>query len=403
MNRGVSSAGVRRYQIDACSSAPGAMPRGPERATGRRQATALVWLACVAAAFASRTSDAGVTENVVLVTLDGVRIQELFSGMDEKIAADDEASGIYEIETVRERYWRDSPTARREALMPNFWRTLAPMGIVLGNKSKGSSVQVRNDQWFSYPGYSEILTGQPQPEVRSNDLVRYPHVTVLQYAQKALKLPPTQVAQIGSWDGFKMAASSVDGAFFMNGAYDRVPPPLSTPEMDELATLRTQVMELWEEGSNDVLTTRIALAYIKAQKPRVLWLGLSQSDDWAHARRYDRLLDYLHLADQLLAQLWSTLQSIDQYRDRTTLVITTDHGRGLTPKDWPEHDAGIEGCDDIWIAVIGPDTPDRGELAPAETVHQSDVAATMLKLLGLDYREFNPAAGPPISAAFGPS
>jgi hypothetical protein len=284
--------------------------------------------------------------------------------------------------------------------MPYFWHTLAPMGVVLGNKPKGSSVQVRNDQWFSYPGYSEILTGRPQPDVRSNDIVRYQHRTVLQYLKQKLELAPPQVAQIGSWDGFNMVASSVDDAFFMNGAYDRIPPPLATPEMDELATLRTQVMELWEESSNDVLTTRIALAYIKTQKPRVLWLGLSQSDDWAHARRYDRLLDYLHLADRFLEQLWGTLQSIDQYRGRTTLIITTDHGRGLTPKDWIDHDAGIEGSEDIWIAVIGPDTPDRGELAPAETVHQSDVAATMLRLLGLDWRDFNPDAGPPIAAAF---
>jgi len=399
MIRSVSSAGVRRYQNDADPIAPTTVRRTP-RACARAAATLTNLFGLATLLAASSAACAGATGNVVLVTLDGVRIQEFFSGMDERIAADAEASGIDDIDTVRKRYWRDSPTARREALMPYFWHTLAPMGVVLGNKSKGSSVQVRNDQWFSYPGYSEILTGQPQPDVRSNDIVRYPHRTVLQYLKQKLELAPTQVAQIGSWDGFRMAASSVDDAFFMNGAYDRVPPALATPEMDELATLRTQVMELWEESSNDVLTTRIALAYVKAQKPRVLWLGLSQSDDWAHARRYDRLLDYLHLADQLLEQLWGTLQSIDQYRDHTTLIITTDHGRGLTPKDWTDHDAGIEGSEDIWIAVIGPDTPDRGELAPSESVHQSDVAATMLRLLGLDWHDFNPGAGPPIAAAF---
>lgn len=340
------------------------------------------------------------TQNVVLVTLDGVRIQEFFGGLDPTIAgAGDEDSGIYEIEVTRERYVRATPEERRLATMPRFWKELAPQGVVLGNKGKGSSVQVRNDQWFSYPGYSEILTGRPQPDVRSNDLVRYPHVTVLQHLRGELKLGSTQVAQIGSWDGFKMAASSLDDAFFMSGAYDRVPAPLATPEMDELATLRTQVMEMWEEGSNDVLTFRIALAYLRKHTPRVMWIGLSQSDDWAHARRYDRLLDYLHLADELLAQLWTTLQGIDAYRDKTTLVVTTDHGRGLTPKDWAEHDAGIEGCQDIWIAVIGPDTPDRGEVTDTATVHQSDVAATMLALLGLDYRDFDPAAGPPIAEA----
>jgi hypothetical protein len=380
------------------------MPSHSRCSSGRRyQIDALVTLAtcaALAAACVPAFAKERATKNVVLVTLDGVRPQELFAGMDATIAASDEDSGIEEIEVVRERYWRDTPQARREALMPNFWNTLAPMGVVLGNAAKGSVVQVRNDQWFSYPGYSEILTGKAQPDVRSNDIVRYPHVTVLEYLRGALELRPTQVAQIGSWEGFEVAASSTDDAFFMNGAYDPVPPRLSTPEIDQLVGLRGQVMELWEESSNDVLTARIALAYVKKHKPRVLWLGLGQSDDWAHARRYDRLLDYLHLADQLLMDMWTTLQSIPQYRDRTTLIVTTDHGRGLTPKDWIDHDSTVPGSGDIWIAVIGPDTPDRGEAGPAQTVHQSDVAATMVALLGLDWRAFDANAGPPIADAF---
>jgi hypothetical protein len=364
-------------------------------------------LACIAAilVFGSPIASADdaqrATRNVVLVTLDGVRVQELFGGMDATIADAGDDGGVYELEVTRDRYWRATPEERRSALMPTFWNTLAPMGVVLGNPAKGSRVKVRNDQWFSYPGYSEIMTGRPQPDVRSNDLVRYPHETVLQHLRKKLGVGPTSVAQIGSWDGFSMAASSVDGAFFMNGAYDAVPPALSTPEIDQLVALRRQVMEMWEEGSNDVLTFRIALAYLKKHEPRVLWLGFSQSDDWAHARRYDRLLDYLHLVDSMLLELWTTLQSMDGYRDATTLIVTTDHGRGVTPKDWAEHDAGITGCDDIWIAVIGPDTPDVGEARDVGTVYQSDIAATMIALLGLDPREFHPDAGPPIAAALG--
>lgn len=284
--------------------------------------------------------------------------------------------------------------------MPFFWKTLAPMGVVLGNKARGSSVTVRNQHWFSYPGYSEILTGRPQPEVKTNDIVRYSHVTVLEHARAKLGLEKKLVAQFGSWDGLEAAAASRDDAFFMNGAYDFVTPELATPEMDRLAGLRLRVMELWEESSNDVLTFELARAYLKEHRPRVMWLGLSQSDDWAHARRYDRLLDYLHVADELLKELWETIQSLDTHRDHTALVITTDHGRGTTPRDWAEHDFGIEGCQDIWIAVIGPDTPDRGELSNTATVHQSDVAATLLRLLGLDYRELDREAGPPIEAAF---
>ncbi len=340
--------------------------------------------------------------NIILVTLDGVRIQELFAGMDPLIAANEADSGIYEIDVTRKRYWRATAKERREALMPFFWKTLAPAGMVLGNQVLGSKVTVRNPLWFSYPGYSEILTGEPQADVQSNDLVRYQHETVLDYIHRTLELKPTGVAQIGSWDGFKMAASQSDGTFFMNGAYDLVPAELSTPEMDTLGALRRQVMELWEESGNDALTFRLGLAYLKQHQPRVLWLGLGQSDDWAHARRYDRLLDYLNLADDFLEELWQTVQSLDRYRDRTTLIVTTDHGRGRTPLDWVDHDAGIEGSQDIWLAIIGLDTPALGEVRSSSDVTQSDIAATMLQYLGLDHRKFNPDAGPPISGSLKP-
>jgi arylsulfatase A-like enzyme len=173
--------------------------------------------------------------------------------------------------------------------------------------------------------------------------------------------------------------------------------------MDNLVGLRRDVMGLWAEGSNDVLTVRLAQAYINAHQPRVMWLGLVNSDDWAHEDRYDRYLDYLHLTDRLLGELWSTLQSLEQYRDKTTLIITTDHGRGLQGSDWAEHEITIPGSDDIWIAVIGPDTPDVGEVTESGTVYQGQVAATLLKFLGIDYRELDAQASPPLAAAFMPS
>jgi hypothetical protein len=352
-------------------------------------------LACVAAAVsAAETASGG---NVILVTLDGVRIQEFFGGMDPVLANATEAeSGIYDAKVTKDRWWRATAEARREALMPFIWKTLAPAGMVLGNQAKGSKVTVRNDQWFSYPGYSEILTGQPQPDVKSNDFVRYPHRTVLEYAQQALALKPTEVAQVGSWDGFKYAASSRDGAFFMNGGHEAVPAALSTPEIDLYVGLRRQVQQLWEESSSDVLSFRIGLEYLKTHQPTVMWLGLGQSDDWAHARRYDLVLDYLHIADGMIAELWRTLQSMEKYRGHTTLIVTTDHGRGRMPADWAEHDAGIQGCQDIFIAILGPETPAVGEAKDFPDVTQSDIAATMLQYLGLDWRKFNADAGPPV-------
>jgi bisphosphoglycerate-independent phosphoglycerate mutase (AlkP superfamily) len=90
---------------------------------------------------------------------------------------------------------------------------------------------------------------------------------------------------------------------------------------------------------------------------------------------------------------------LDGYRDRTTLIITTDHGRGRQGSDWAEHEITIPGSDDIWLAVIGPDTPDLGEVTTAGTAYQGQIAATLLWYLGLDYAAFDPQALPPLAVA----
>ncbi|MDX1489339.1 MAG: hypothetical protein R3268_14110 [Acidiferrobacterales bacterium] len=155
-------------------------------------------------------------------------------------------------------------------------------------------------------------------------------------------------------------------------------------------------MQLWEESSNDTLTYHIAKTYLLEHEPELIWIGMSQSDDWAHVDRYDRVLDYLHLTDRLLAELWQTIEEHPTYGGKTTLIITTDHGRGLKANDWVDHDDTIPGSDAIWLAVIGPDTPALGDRVPPGTVHQADIAATVLLLLGLDPHDFNPNAGPPL-------
>jgi hypothetical protein len=340
------------------------------------------------------------TRNVILVTVDGLRIQELFGGMDPVVSRKEKRSGIYDLERAKKRFWRDTPEERRAALLPYFWETLAPQGIVLGNKWKGSSVQPKNPHLFSAPGYAEILTGQYQPDVVSNDVRRYPHKTVLEFVRRELGLGKLQVATIGSWDGFATLSSSQEGAIFTNAGYERVPADVATPRMAYLGDLQFEIMALWEEGRSDAVTFNLALEYLKARHPRLLYIALGESDDWAHARRYDRLLDYINVLDGYLKTLWETVQSLEAYRGRTTLIVTTDHGRGTTPSDWVDHDEGVEGSADIWIAVFGPDTPRRGEVAPYPTVHQADIAATLLRFFALDPRSFNPAAGPPIAAAF---
>ena len=91
------------------------------------------------------------------------------------------------------------------------------------------------------------------------------------------------------------------------------------------------------------------------------------------------------------------MQSQDDYRGKTTLIVTVDHGRGRTPKDWRSHGDKIEGAQDIWIAIVDPGSSRRGEWANAPAVHQDQIAATLARALGLDFSEANPTSGKAIA------
>jgi hypothetical protein len=344
--------------------------------------------------------------NVILITVDGLRNEELFGGIDERVLGSVENSGIeYESESVRVRaaYGGSSPDLSRSALMPFIWTELVPNGVLLGNESKGGGVRVTNRELFSAPGYIEILTGEPHHDVVSNDLIRYPYPSFMEYAKDALGLGYTDVATVGYWEGFATLSSSRPDLFFTNTGFEEVKPEYASDRMRWLGEIQHDIISLWPEGRSDAVTFGMSIEVLQKFKPRVLYIAFGETDDWAHQRRYDRYLDYIHVFDSYLKRLWTLLQSMDEYRDNTTLIITTDHGRPHDPKEWVEHGTGEQyaGSEAIWIAIIGPGVPQRGEFAPASPVTQADVAATALKMLGLDYRRFNPRMGPPIPAAFG--
>lgn len=111
---------------------------------------------------------------------------------------------------------------------------------------------------------------------------------------------------------------------------------------------------------------------------------MGETDDWAHAGRYDLYLESAKTSDDMIRQLELLLQSLPQYRDNTAFVMTTDHGRGHGPEGWKSHGADLPGSDQIWIAVWGPNVSAKG-LVKDVAATQGQVAATVAKLLGLDF------------------
>jgi len=87
------------------------------------------------------------------------------------------------------------------------------------------------------------------------------------------------------------------------------------------------------------------------------------------------------------------------YRDSTTLIVTCDHGRGGTLDDWHGHGEDVKGADKILIAVVGPDTPHRGEAVNTDSYYQREIAPTALELLGVGAGSYPGVLGKPIGRA----
>jgi arylsulfatase A-like enzyme len=72
-------------------------------------------------------------------------------------------------------------------------------------------------------------------------------------------------------------------------------------------------------------------------------------------RFYRSYLDAAHQVDAWIKEIWDFVQNDPQYKDKTALVFTTDHGRGDKVKaEWTSHGNKFEGSSAIWFAAMGP-------------------------------------------------
>lgn len=336
------------------------------------------------------------TENVILITSDGLRWQEVFSGADPELM-NKANGGIANTNALAKAFWRDTPEARRETLMPFFWKVIAKRGQLFGNQKKDSVARVTNDKRFSYPGYNEILTGFPNPEIKSNAKVLNQTPTVLEWLHRKPKFH-VSVAAFSAWDVIPFVINRERCGFPVMGGWEPVPDKLPSPRMTLLNELIRDTTPANDAEVYDAFIFQAAHEYLIMHKPRVLFVGFLETDHWAHEGRYDRVLQAAQKFDDYVRRLWETVQSLDQYRDETTLILTTDHGRGTAPQNWKHHGAKIDGAENIWMAFLGPDTAPLGERSAIEPVTQGQIAATLAAFLGEDYGKSVSQAAQPVTA-----
>jgi hypothetical protein len=331
-------------------------------------------------------------ENLIIVTTDGFRWQEVFKGMDSLISVNPEFNQK-DSSQIFKKYWATEPFERRKKLLPFIWSTMVNDGQIYGNRTQGNFADNSNPFWFSYPGYSEIFCGYVDTAINTNKYQPNPNTNVLEFINRQPGFNG-RVAAFCAWGAFDRILNEGRSGFPVVAGSE----PCGGSHPDDQQRLinsmkRDSYDPFGEEEYLDVFTHYQAKDCLEKEKPRVLYISYGETDEWAHEGRYLDYLDAAHRVDQWLSELWSFIQHDEHYKNKTALFITVDHGRGdLKKEEWTSHNSKIEDSHQIWFAVMGPGIPAKGESKTSMQLYQKQFAQTFSELLNLRFTCEHPVA-----------
>lgn len=329
------------------------------------------------------------SRNIFIITTDGFRWQEIFNGADSALIHS--SSYVQDTSLACQMYWASTPEARREKLMPFFWNVLAKQGQLYGNRAWENEVNVRNFYKISYPGYNEIFTGYADPRFIPNSPVANPNVNILEYLnqQESYK---GQVVAFSSWNIMPYILNEERSGIPVNAGYEML-----EEGTDSANAIINQVQQQVAHKHNtryDLLTYASAREYITQKHPKVVFLSLGETDEHAHHGEYDLYLQKANDVDHMIATLWYQVQTDPFYKNNTTFIITTDHGRGSKASTWKTHGFWAKGSGSIWLAMLGAGVPATGEMKTAQRIWQNQIAATIAQLAGIPFTSRHAATKP---------
>jgi hypothetical protein len=335
------------------------------------------------------------TRNVVLIVCDGLRWQEIFTGADPRLMNEEAGGSWTPIPVLRAAYWSDDVAERRAKLFPFLWGTLAVQGQLFGNQLRGSIAHVTNPMWFSYPGYNEMSTGAADPKIDSNEFGPNPNVSVFEWLA-GLPEFADKVEIFGTWETFHDIFNERRSHLPIRSGASLVDSTDSSASGRLLTQLYRTTTRLEVLDPYDSFLSVALRRHLDKHRPRVLFVGFGDTDNFAHLGHYDMVLNAAHNFDGFLAALWRQMQSLPEYRGKTTFIVTADHGRGSGPEQWKEHGVEQPGSENVWIGVLGPDTPALGERHDVPAVTQAQIAATLAAALGKDFVAAKPGVAAPL-------
>ena len=321
---------------------------------------------------------------IIVITTDGFRWQEIFKGLDVEILKNKFYQNGDSVNTVK-NFGSISAEESRKKIMPFLWSVVATNGQIHGKREHESLVDNANPYWFSYPGYSEILTGQVDTLVNSNEYMPNPNTNFFEYINK-LPYYHNKVIAFGAWDAFKRILNEKRSGFpVVNGNHiDNF--LLKDSSFKFISKLMKDSYQPFGEEALDGYIKHMSILYLKKYKPNAMYVSFGDTDELAHAGNYPEYIKAANRFDEYLASIYDFINSDPAYKNNTIILITTDHGRGdLIKTQWTSHGQKVSDAYQIWYAILGPGVSALGEVKQSEQVYQKDLIHLVANLAGIKF------------------
>jgi len=324
--------------------------------------------------------------NIFIITVDGYRWQELFNGADSNIL--NNTSFTTDKVKMNALYGGASLIEKRKKLMPFMWNIVAKKGQLYGNRAYNNNVNVANLYSISYPGYSEMFTGKTDLTIANNNKNLNPHQNIFEYLNTKDKYRG-KVGVFTSWNVFPFILNEERSGIKINSGHENLTEE-TTNNQRKLNTIQTSLINEKLQIRNDMLTYIEAKKYLKKNHPSIFYLGLGETDEYGHLENYDMYLQKANETDRIIAALWHWTQTTKGYKNNTTFIITTDHGRGSSASKWTDHGFFTPGSSQTWLAMLGKNVSPLGEIKTENQLYQKQLAQTIAGFLGEEFGNERP-------------
>lgn len=266
--------------------------------------------------------------NVILITLDGVRFQEINDGI---------------------RFPRKAGEPRGRELLPKL------KARVNRGEAFHFGMWISNWAGLSQPGYRSILSGEFEDRCKENTCANIDRKTIFDDLYDQGLKRPGELAAFSSWDVIGKTIESQPGRIVRNISLQDYEEEGLTPSEqatinDINAKMKTDLPK-WHGSRYDKYTYELSKFFIQKHLPRFFYMQFVDTDEWAHAKSYKGYVRGIRDFDEQLEGLIQMLDQMGEYGENTSIVITTDHGRGRG-LFWTKHSREFLSADRVWAFVI---------------------------------------------------